>query len=50
MNQAEKYYQVSGTLKPDHPSYIERQADKNLYEELKNGNFCYVLNLSLIHI
>lgn len=44
MNQPEKYYQVGGTLKPDDPSYIERQADKNLYEELKVGNFCYIFN------
>ncbi|BAY26175.1 TPR repeat-containing protein [Calothrix sp. NIES-2100] len=44
MNQPEKYYQVGGTLKPDDPSYIERQADKNLYEGLRNGNFCYVFN------
>ncbi len=44
MNQPEEYYQVGGTLNPDVPSYIERQADKYLYERLKNGNFCYVFN------
>ncbi|UKO97294.1 ABC transporter substrate-binding protein [Nostoc sp. UHCC 0870] len=44
MNKAQTYYQVGGTLKPDTPSYIERQADKNLYKELKSGNFCYVFN------
>jgi hypothetical protein len=39
-----RYYQVGGTLKPDNPSYIERQADRNLYEGLQAGKFCYVFN------
>ena len=44
MTNSQEYYQVGGTLKIDNPSYIARDADINLYEQLKNSEFCYVFN------
>ncbi|HAC64485.1 MAG TPA: hypothetical protein DCF68_13335 [Cyanothece sp. UBA12306] len=37
-------YKVGGSLSFDHPTYGERQADKELLESLKIGKFCYVFN------
>src|SRR5947209_255393 len=37
------FYVSGGTLRHDTPSYVERQADKGLYDGLLRGEFCYVL-------
>jgi tetratricopeptide (TPR) repeat protein len=37
------FYVTGGTLRHDAPCYVERQADKDLYDGLKQGEFCYVL-------
>jgi hypothetical protein len=44
MKEVSLNYQVGGSLTNDAPSYIPRQSDVNLYEALKRGEFCYVLN------
>ncbi len=36
-------YQTGGSLPYDSPTYIERQADQDLYDALVDEQFCYVL-------
>src|SRR5579862_3578789 len=38
------FYVTGGTLPPDAPSYVTRQADEDLYSTLRNGDYAYVLN------
>jgi WD40 repeat protein len=38
------YYKLGGSLEYQHPTYVVRQADSDLYEGLNNGDLCYVLN------
>ncbi|MDJ0632589.1 MAG: CHASE2 domain-containing protein [Xenococcaceae cyanobacterium MO_188.B29] len=37
-------YQIGGSLASTSPSYVERQADRELDEALREGQFCYILN------
>jgi len=38
------FYATGGTLPPDARSYAPRKADTDLYQALKQGQFCYILN------
>jgi hypothetical protein len=38
-----RFFVTGGTLRPDALCYVERQADRDLYQGLLNGEFCYVL-------
>ncbi|MGZ8214111.1 MAG: SUMF1/EgtB/PvdO family nonheme iron enzyme [Methylosarcina sp.] len=39
----EGFFQAGGTLKADSPGYIERRADRELYECARDGAYAYVL-------
>jgi hypothetical protein len=39
-----RFYHVGGVLAPTIPSYVERPADRELYEALRAGELCYVLD------
>jgi WD40 repeat protein len=39
----ESFYVTGGTLQRDAPSYVRRRADRELYDGLRGGRFCYVL-------
>ncbi len=38
-----RFFQAGGSLSVNLPSYVERKADKDLYQHLVQGDFCYVL-------
>lgn len=38
-----RFFTVGGTLPPDAPSYVVRQADEDLFTHLSAGHFCYLL-------
>ena len=37
-------YKFSASLSANDPTYVEREADKQLYDALTAGEFCYVLD------
>ena len=38
------YYKVGGKLKYNHPTYVERKCDRELFNLLQAGEYCLVLN------
>lgn len=38
------FFVAGGTVPPGSPSYVERSADRELFEALRAGEYCYVLN------
>jgi AAA domain-containing protein len=42
-NQSVEFFVTGGTMMPDAPSYLERQADRDLYDYLLQGRYCYLL-------
>lgn len=44
MNHSIDYRYSGGSLNANDPTYVMRQADRDFYDGLKAGEFCYVLN------
>ena len=44
MDNGVNLYTVGGSLTFNHPTYVERQADRDLEAGLRAGQFCYVFN------
>jgi WD40 repeat protein len=40
---SQRFFTIGGTLPANAPSYVERNADRDLLEHLKAGQFCYLL-------
>lgn len=40
----DNYYKVGGSLKHNHPTYVVRNADKQIFEILKAREYCFVFN------
>jgi len=40
----QNYFKVGGSLRFGHPTYIIRKADCDIYQALKQKEFCYILN------
>lgn len=39
-----EFFVAGGTVPPGSPSYVEREADRELFQALRAGEYCYVLN------
>lgn len=44
MSKFHYFHDTGGSMPPDHPTYIERDADNKLLINLKEGNLCSVFN------
>jgi len=44
MTSQDYQYQFGGSLPPNAPTYVTRKAEEDLYQAVKAGEFCFVLN------